>query len=73
MRSRLFRVVLACLPVLPIAGQTPFRVDVKLVDVSVSVRDSEGRLVTGLGQDDFDVFEDGAPQKIAFLDRKSVV
>ena len=73
MRLRLSGVVLACLPILPIAAQTPFRVDVKLVDVSVSVRDSEGRLVTGLGQDDFDVFEDGAPQKIAFFARSQDV
>jgi Ca-activated chloride channel family protein len=73
MRLRLFRVVLACLPMLSAVGQTPFRVDVKLVDVSVSVRDSEGRLVTGLGQDDFDVFEDGAPQKIAFFARSQDV
>ena len=55
------------------AGQTPFRVDVKLIDVSVSVRDGEGRLVTDLGQDDFDISEDGAPQKIAFFARSQDV
>jgi VWFA-related protein len=55
------------------AGQTPFRVDVKLIDVSVSVRDGEGRLVTDLGQDDFDISEDGASQKIAFFARSQDV
>ena len=69
MRWRLSGVVLVCLPMLSGAGQTPFRVDVKLVDVSVSVRDGEGRLVTDLGQDDFDVSEDGVPQKVAFFAR----
>ncbi len=51
------------------AAQTPFRVDVKLINVALSVRDAEGKLVTDLTQEDFDVFEDGAPQKIAFFVR----
>jgi len=57
-----------CLPALG-AAQTLFRTDVKLVNVSVSVRDQAGRLVTDLGQDDFEVTEDGARQKIAFFAR----
>jgi Ca-activated chloride channel family protein len=52
-----------------LAGQTTFRTDVKLISVSVSVRDGGGRLVTDLGQDDFEIAEDGAPQKIAFFAR----
>lgn len=44
-----------------------FHVDVHLVSVGFSVRDAQGKLVTGLRQDDFEVFEDGAPQKIAFF------
>ena len=51
------------------AAQTPFRVDVKLINVALSVRDASGWLVTDLGQDDFEVFEDGAPQRIAFFAR----
>jgi Ca-activated chloride channel family protein len=35
-----------------------------LVTVAVSVVDSDGRLVTGLGQDDFSVFEDGVEMPI---------
>jgi Ca-activated chloride channel homolog len=48
-------------------AQAPFRVDVQLVNVGFSVRDDRGKLVTGLHQEDFEVFEDGAPQKIAFF------
>jgi len=55
------------------AAQTPFRVDVKLVNVALSVRDAAGRLATDLVQDDFEVFEDGVPQKIAFFARSQDV
>src|SRR5579863_5968412 len=46
---------------------TTFRADVHLVNVGFSVRDSAGRLVPNLKQEDFEVSEDGAPQKIAFF------
>jgi VWFA-related protein len=48
-------------------SQSSFRVDVHLVNVGFSVRDAQGKLVTGLHQEDFEVFEDGAPQTIAFF------
>jgi Ca-activated chloride channel family protein len=54
------------LPSLSLA-QPDFRADVHLVDISFSVRDSRGKLVTGLTQNDFEVLEDGVPQKIAFF------
>lgn len=60
--------VFACL-LLPCAAQTPFRVDVQLINVGFSVRDNAGKLVTNLTQDDFEVVEDGVPQKIAFFAR----
>ena len=44
-----------------------FRADVHLVNVGFSVRDGAGHLVPNLPQDDFEVFEDGTPQKIAFF------
>jgi Ca-activated chloride channel family protein len=50
-------------------GQTAFRADVHLIDVGFSVRDGQGKLVTSLTQDDFEVLEDGVPQKIAFFAR----
>src|SRR5260370_30138182 len=56
-----------CLLTLPIPAQEPIRVDVKLINVGFAVRDSTGKLVMNLNQDDFEVFEDGAPQKISFF------
>jgi Ca-activated chloride channel homolog len=48
-------------------AQTSFRTSVRLVNVSVSVRGADGALISGLTQDDFEIQEDGAPQKIAFF------
>ena len=50
-------------------AQVQFRSDVHLVNVGFSVRDAQGKLVTDLTQDDFEVAEDGVPQKIAFFAR----
>src|SRR5258706_3149459 len=47
----------------------PIRVDVRLVSVSFGVSRSRGVLVCNLDRDDFDVFEDGVPQKISFFAR----
>jgi VWFA-related protein len=49
-------------------GPTPpvtFRAEVNYVEVDASVTDQQGRLVTDLHQTDFEVLEDGRPQKIA--------
>ena len=43
------------------------RVESHLIDTTLSVRDGEGKLVSGLTQDDFTVVEDGVPQKIRFF------
>jgi len=40
------------------------QVEVHVVNVDVSVTDSRGEPVSGLTQDDFELFEDGRPQKI---------
>jgi Ca-activated chloride channel homolog len=57
-----------CVPlallVSPLAGQAPFRSSVDLVQVWVSVTDENGRIVTGLTRDDFDVAENGVSQRI---------
>lgn len=50
-----------------------FRTEVHLVNVGFSVRDAGGRFATTLAQDDFEVFEDGSPQKIAFFARSADV
>lgn len=52
-------------------SQTPFRVEVSLVNVAFSVRDAKGNLITNLTQDDFEITEDGIPQKIAFFARST--
>ena len=66
---------LALLAVMPCMAQAPaqIRVDVKLVNVGFAVRDERGNLVTNLSQDDFEITEDGVPQKIAFFARSTDV
>lgn len=46
-----------------------FRSDVNLVTITFTARDSEGKLVGNLGEDDIEVLEDGVPQKIRFFAR----
>lgn len=48
-------------------AEEPIRVNVKLVNVAFSARDSRGALVNSLGKDDVEVFEDAVPQKISFF------
>ena len=48
-----------------------FRGNVKLVNVFATVVDENGAPVGGLNKQDFQVFEDGKPQKIAVFDRES--
>src|SRR5215469_742612 len=50
---------------------TTFRVNVKLVNVFSTVTNSGGAPVSSLKQEDFQVFEDGKPQKIAVFQRES--
>jgi len=47
----------------------PIRVDVSLVNVPFSVTNADGQLMTQLNAEDFEVFEDGVPQKIRFFSR----
>jgi Ca-activated chloride channel family protein len=60
----------------PAAAQTPdsdqtLRVDVKLVNVFVTVTDKNGAPVANLTKDNFKLSEDGEAQKIAVFDRES--
>ena len=48
-----------------------FRVNVKLVNVFATVVDENGAPVGGLTKQDFTVYEDGKPQKIAVFSRES--
>ncbi len=52
----------------PAQGQPPaFRSSVDLVSLTVTATDQAGRYITDMGQDDFEVFEDGAKQDISFF------
>ena len=53
------------------AQQNPvIRSQVGLVNLFVTVRDKNKRIVTDLKQDDFKVFEDGQPQQVAFFSKE---
>ncbi|MFB3918040.1 MAG: VWA domain-containing protein [Terriglobales bacterium] len=51
--------------------QTDITVDVKLVNLFVTVTDANGAPVGSLTKNDFELFEDGVPQKISVFDRQS--
>src|SRR5487761_996013 len=51
------------------AGQ--IRVQVNLVNLFATVRDKHKAIVTGLKQDDFQVYEDGQPQEITYFSAES--
>ena len=79
------RRVLACCPTKPsrlatfaillvpvtVAAQQPLRVDVNLVNVSFTARDSRGALVGNLQKDDIELLEDAIPQKIDFFGKST--
>ncbi|HEX3877914.1 MAG TPA: VWA domain-containing protein [Bryobacteraceae bacterium] len=68
MRAVILAVLSTSLALAPAPAQEPaFRAEVHLVTVGFSVRDSSGRLVSTLAQDDFEILEDGVPQKISFF------
>jgi len=50
-----------------------YRVDVKLVNVFVTVTDDRGAPVSTLTREDFQVREDGVEQKVAVFDRESAL
>jgi len=58
------------------AAQTPettLKVDVKLVNVFVTVTDEHGAPVAGLKKDNFTLLEDGKPQTISVFDKESAL
>ena len=54
------------------AQQATFSVDTKLVVVNVTVKDKAGRLVTNLKGEDFQILEDGVPQKMSVFERQDL-
>jgi VWFA-related protein len=77
MRNRIFRIFAPCLLQAGfLTAQSPallpdpnFRVSVNLVQVDVVVTDGKGHHVTDLRADDFEVFESGKRQNIAFFSK----
>ena len=55
----------------PESDDTTIKVDVKLVNVFVTVTDEKGAPVANLKKDNFQLFEDGHAQRIAIFDRES--
>jgi Ca-activated chloride channel homolog len=55
----------------PEDATTTIKVNVKLVNVFATVTNPGGAPVSSLKQDDFQIFEDGKPQKIAVFQRES--
>ena len=49
-----------------------FRASVDVVSLNITVVDGQGHYITDLGQEDFNVFEDGAKQEITFFNRTSL-
>jgi Ca-activated chloride channel homolog len=47
------------------------KVETRLVNVALNVVDAKGAPVGGLGRDDFQILEDGKPQKIAIFEKES--
>ena len=72
------RAILSYLCIASLAGGLAFaspagqiRVQVNLVNLFVTVRDKHKAIVTGLKQDDFQVYEDGQPQEITYFSAES--
>src|SRR5438270_4434099 len=53
------------------AQDATFRVDVNLVRVLATVKDSSGALVGNLNKEDFKLFDNGAQQQIAVFERRT--
>jgi Ca-activated chloride channel homolog len=47
------------------------KVETRLVNVALNVVDAKGAPVGGLGREDFQILEDGTPQKIAIFEKES--
>ena len=55
----------------PQGGFPTIKVETRLVNVALNVMDAQGSPVGGLGREDFAIFEDGKPQKIAVFEKEA--
>ncbi|HEY4054887.1 MAG TPA: VWA domain-containing protein [Terriglobales bacterium] len=53
------------------SGDSTFKVDVKLVNIFVTVTDDHGAPVANLGKENFQILEDDHPEKISIFGRES--
>jgi Ca-activated chloride channel family protein len=58
-------------PGTPQGGFPTIKVETRLVNVALNVMDAKGSPVGGLERDDFEILEDGKPQKIAIFEREA--
>jgi len=63
----LLAMMFACVTAAGLAAQQRIRSGVELVSLNVTVTDPGGKYVSGLAEDDFEVYEDGAKQKLTFF------
>ena len=49
-------------------GEVHFRSDVRIVNMPVAVHDEAGEASTNLTAEDFEIYEEGVLQEIAYLD-----
>jgi Ca-activated chloride channel homolog len=66
-------VLVLCLLSAAQESDTTFKVDVKLVNVFVTVTDERGAPIAGLKKDNFELTEDEKAQKIALFDKESAL
>ena len=55
----------------PQGGFPTIKVETRLVNVALNVMDAKGAPVGGLVRDDFEILEDGKPQKIAIFEKEA--
>jgi len=55
----------------PQSGFPTIKVETRLVNVALNVMDAKGAPVAGLVRDDFEILEDGKPQKIAIFEKEA--
>ena len=48
----------------PLRDERPFQSGIEITSITATVTDKDGRLITGLGREAFEVYEDGTPQKV---------
>jgi len=53
------------------SSDAKFSTDVKVVNVLVAVRDTQGRIISDLTEDDFELSEEGYPRTIRYFTRET--